>query len=93
MWTNNILLISILQLGAKKTGGLGAQKAKKTFAEIEKEAEIADQMKVRIEEERQADEAKRVEDEATATANMKLAYQVCGQPYLLILHICIWFAM
>jgi len=62
-------------LGAKKTGGLGAQKAKKTFAEIEKEAEIADQMKVRIEEERQADEAKRVEDEATATANMKLAYQ------------------
>ena len=65
-----------MQLGAKKTGGLGAQKAKKTFAEIEKEAEIADQMKVRIEEERQADEAKRVEDEATATANMKLAYQV-----------------
>lgn len=64
-------------LGAKKTGGggLGAQKAKKTFAEIEKEAEIADQMKVRIEEERQADEAKRVEDEATTTANMKLAYQ------------------
>ena len=58
--------------------GLGAQKAKKTFAEIEKEAEIADQMKVRIEEERQADEAKRVEDEATATANMKLAYQVCS---------------
>ena len=50
-------------------------------------------MKVRIEEERQADEAKRVEDEATATANMKLAYQVCGQPYFLILHICIWFAM
>jgi len=62
-------------LGAKKTGGLGAKKAGKSFAEIEKEAEIADQMKVRIEEERKVNEAKRVEDEAAAAASMKLAYQ------------------
>ena len=62
-------------MGAKKTGGLGAKKAGKSFAEIEKEAEIADQMKVRIEEERKVNEAKRVEDEAAAAASMKLAYQ------------------
>ena len=79
-----------MQLGAKKTGGLGAQKAKKTFAEIEKEAKIADQMKVRIEEERQVDEAKRVEDEATATANMKLAYQVWSTTFITSLFYMFW---
>jgi len=62
-------------LGAKKAGGLGAKKASKSFAEIEKEAEMADQMKVRMDEERKANEVKRVEDEAVAAANMKLAYQ------------------
>merc|ERR1712029_794275 len=62
-------------LGAKKTGGLGAKKAGKSFAEIEKEAEMADQMKVRNEEERKVNEARRVEDEASAAASMKLAYQ------------------
>lgn len=61
-------------LGAKK-GGLGAQKAKKSFAEIEREAEMADQIKERMEQERKVNEVKRIEDESVAAANMKLAYQ------------------
>ena len=36
---------------------------------------MADQMKVRMDEERKANEVKLVEDEAVAAANMKLAYQ------------------
>jgi len=62
-------------LGAKKGGGLGAQKAKKSFADIEREAEMADQVKERMEQERKVNEAKRIEDEAAAAASMKLAYQ------------------
>lgn len=62
-------------LGAKKSGGLGAQKVKKDFSEIEKEAEIADQVKYKLDEDRKIDEAKRIEDESKAAANMRLAYQ------------------
>jgi len=62
-------------LGAKKGGGLGAQKVKKSFAEIEREAEMADQIKERMEQERKVNESKRIEDEAVAAASMKLAYQ------------------
>lgn len=63
------------QLGAKKSGGLGAQKVKKDFSEIEKEAEMADQVKYKLEEDRKIDETKRIEDQSKAAANMRLAYQ------------------
>ena len=36
---------------------------------------MADQMKYKIEEDRKIDEAKRVEEESKAAANMRLAYQ------------------
>ena len=62
-----------LQLGAKK--GLGAQRVKKDFAEIEREAELADQVKERMEEEKKEQAAKTVEEEAKAVASMRLAYQ------------------
>ena len=35
----------VLQLGSKKAGGLGAQRVKANFADIEREAELADQLR------------------------------------------------
>lgn len=36
----------LVQLGSKKVGGLGAQRVKANFADIEREAEIADQLRL-----------------------------------------------
>ena len=71
----SILYFNNEQLGTKKVGGLGAQKLKKDFSEIEREADMADQVKHRLEEDRKLGEAKRIEDESKAAANMRLAYQ------------------
>jgi len=62
-------------LGAKKTGGLGAQKVKKDFAEIEREAELADQGRLKAAEDAKIATENRQEDEAKAAASMRLAYQ------------------
>ena len=51
-------------LGAKKTGGLGAQKVKKDFAEIEREAELADQGRLKAAEDAKIATENRQEDEA-----------------------------
>ena len=45
------------------------------FGFTPREAEIADQVKYRLEEDRKLEEEKRMEDESKAAANMRLAYQ------------------
>lgn len=53
-----------LQLGAKK-GGLGAQRVKTNFDDIEREAQIADEQKVRAEEDAKKSAQIKEEEEET----------------------------
>ena len=67
-------------LGAKKTGGLGAQKVKKDFAEIEREAELADQGRLKAAEDAKIATENRQEDEAKAASTIEDVPPIVPEP-------------
>nr|CAD7591678.1 unnamed protein product [Timema genevievae] len=64
-------------MGAKK-GGLGAHKVKTNFADIEREATMADQLKVQAAEEAKMAAERSAEEQQKHMASMRLAYQDLG---------------
>ncbi|XP_046665947.1 ADP-ribosylation factor GTPase-activating protein 2-like isoform X2 [Homalodisca vitripennis] len=63
-------------LGSKKVGGLGAQRVKADFAEIEREAELADKLKEsRIKEKTPVVPEKSPEEQEAQLTSIRLAYQ------------------
>nr|CAD7433019.1 unnamed protein product [Timema monikensis] len=64
-------------MGAKK-GGLGAHKVKTNFADIEREATMADQLKVQAAEEAKMAAERSAEEQHKHMASMRLAYQDLG---------------
>jgi len=64
------------KLGARKLGGgLGAQKVKKDFSEIERQAEQADMMRTEAEQAKQEEVKQSAEERDRQLANVRLAYQ------------------
>nr|CAD7202493.1 unnamed protein product [Timema douglasi] len=64
-------------MGVKK-GGLGAHKVKTNFADIEREATMADQLKVQAAEEAKMAAERSAEEQQKHMASMRLAYQDLG---------------